>query len=76
MTFDSSADLVEELKSGTIQAMVVQDPFRMGYDAVKSVVDKIAGQAVPKRIDLSARLVRRDDLDKPDVIKLLTPEKK
>ena len=76
VTFDSSADLVEELKSGTIQAMVVQDPFRMGYDAVKSVVDKIAGKAVAKRIDLSARLVRRDDLDKPDVIKLLTPEKK
>ena len=76
VTFDSSADLVEELKSGTIQAMVVQDPFRMGYDAVKSVVDKIAGKAVAKRIDLSARLVRRDDLDKPDVVKLLTPEKK
>ena len=76
VTFDSSADLVEELKSGTIQAIVVQDPFRMGYDAVKSVVDKIAGKAVAKRIDLSARLVRRDDLDKPDVVKLLTPEKK
>ena len=76
VTFDSSADLVEELKGGTIQAMVVQDPFRMGYDAVKSVVDKIDGKAVAKRIDLSARLVRRDDLDKPDVIKLLTPEKK
>ena len=76
VTFDSSADLVEDLKGGTIQAMVVQDPFRMGYDAVKSVVDKIDGKAVAKRIDLSARLVRRDDLDKPDVIKLLTPEKK
>ena len=76
VTFDSSADLVEELKSGTIQAMVVQDPFRMGYDAVKSVVDKIAGKPVAKRIDLSARLVRRDDLTKADVIKLLTPEKK
>ena len=76
VTFDSSADLVEELKSGTIQAMVVQDPFRMGYDAVKSVVDKIAGKPVAKRIDLSARLVRRDDLTKADVIRLLTPEKK
>jgi len=76
VTFDSSADLVEELKSGTISAMVVQDPFRMGFEAVKSVVDKIAGKPVAKRVDLSARLVRRDDLEKADVIRLLTPEKK
>ncbi len=76
VTFDSSADLVEDLKGGTISAMVVQDPFRMGYEAVKSVVDKIAGKPVAKRVDLSARLVRRDDLAKPEVIRLLTPEKK
>ncbi len=76
VTFDSSADLVEDLKGGTIDAMVVQDPYRMGYEAVKSVVDKIAGKPVAKRVDLSARLVRRDDLTKPDVVRLLTPEKK
>lgn len=76
VTFDSSADLVEELKGGTIDAMVVQDPFRMGYDAVKTVVDKIEDKPVAKRVDLSARLVRRDDLAKPDVVRLLTPEKK
>jgi ribose transport system substrate-binding protein len=76
VTFDSSADLVEDLKAGTISAMVVQDPFRMGYEAVKSVVDKIAGKPVAKRVDLSARLVTADDLTKPDVIRLLTPEKK
>ena len=75
VTFDSSADLVEELKSGTISAMVVQDPFRMGFEAVKSVVDKIAGKPVAKRIDLSARLIRRNELDQPDAIRLLTPEK-
>lgn len=76
VTFDSSADLVEELKAGTIAAMVVQDPFRMGFEAVQSVVDKIAGKPVAKRVDLSARLVRSDDLTKPDVVRLLTPEKK
>lgn len=76
VTFDSSADLVEELKAGTISAMVVQDPFRMGFEAVKSVVDKIAGKPVAKRVDLSAQLVRAADLAKPEVIKLLTPEKK
>ncbi|MBY0504942.1 MAG: substrate-binding domain-containing protein [Bryobacteraceae bacterium] len=76
VTFDSSADLVEDLKGGTISAMVVQDPFRMGHDAVQSIVDKLAGKAVAKRVDLSAKLVRRDDLAKPDVIRLLTPEKK
>jgi ribose transport system substrate-binding protein len=76
VTFDSSADLVEDLKGGAISAMVVQDPFRMGFEAVKSVLDKIEGKPVAKRVDLSARLVQADDLTKPDVIRLLTPEKK
>ncbi len=76
VTFDSSADLVEELKAGTISAMVVQDPFRMGHDAVKAVIDKIQGKPVAKRVDLSAQLVRAEDLTKPEIIRLLTPEKK
>jgi len=59
-----------------ISAMVVQDPFRMGHDAVKTIVDKLNGQTPPKRIDLSARVITKADLDKIEVQRLLSPNSK
>jgi ribose transport system substrate-binding protein len=76
VSFDSSDTLIEDLKGGTIDAMVVQDPFKMGFEAVKTLVDKLNGTTPPKRIDLPARVVTKADLDKPDVHELLFPGQK
>ncbi len=73
VAFDSSDTMIEDLKGGTIDAMVVQDPFKMGFEAVKTLVDKLNGITPPKRIDLPARVIRKADLDKPDVHQLLYP---
>lgn len=74
VTFDASDGLIEDLRGGAIQAMVVQDPFKMGFEAVKTLVDKINGRTPPKRIDLPPRVITRADLDKPDVKELLNPK--
>ncbi|HUS08297.1 MAG TPA: substrate-binding domain-containing protein [Bryobacteraceae bacterium] len=71
VSFDSSEGLIEDLRGGTIDAMIVQDPFKMGYEAVRTVVDKLHGKTPPKRLDLSARVVTKSDLDKPEIKKLL-----
>ena len=76
VSFDSSASLVEDLRGGVISAMVVQDPFRIGFEAVKTLVDKMEGKTPPKRMDLDARIVHARDLDQPDVRRLLSPEVK
>lgn len=76
LAFDSSDGMIEDLKAGVIDAMVVQDPFRMGHDAVKTLVDKLNGLTPPKRIDLSARVVTRADLEKAEVQRLLHPDLK
>ncbi len=76
VAFDSSDGMVEDLKGGVIAAMVVQDPFRMGHDAVKTIVDKLNGQTPPKRIDLSAHVITKADLDKAEVQRLLFPNVK
>jgi len=73
VAFDSSDSMIEDLKGGTIDALVVQDPFHMGYEAVQTLVDKLHGSTPPKRIDLAARVVRRTDLDKPEIHELLFP---
>src|SRR6266851_6536845 len=67
VAFDSTEGLVEELKSGVIDALVVQDPFKMGYEAVKTQVDALNGNKPPKQMDLHARVIAKADLDKPDV---------
>ena len=72
--FDSSEGLLDDLKGGAIQAMVVQDPRKMGFEAVRTIVDRLAGKSVPKRIDLSAQVIRLEDLGKPEIQQLLTPE--
>jgi ribose transport system substrate-binding protein len=72
--FDSSDTLIEDLKRGAIDALVVQDPFRMGFESVRTIVDKLNGQTPPKRVDLSAKVIRREDLSKPEVKELLNPD--
>lgn len=71
VTFDSSEQHVEALRSGTIDVMLVQDGFRIGYESVKSLADKLAGKTPEKRIDLPAREVVKKDLDDPAVRRLL-----
>jgi ribose transport system substrate-binding protein len=71
VSFDSSEGLIEDLKGGTIDAMVVQDPYKMGYEAVKTLADKLNGTTPPKRLDLAAIVVTKADLVRPEIKKLL-----
>lgn len=75
VTFDASESLVDDLKGGTIDAMVVQDPYRIGYDAVKTVVDKLNGQTPPKRIDLTPQVIVKADLSRPEIQNILFPKR-
>jgi ribose transport system substrate-binding protein len=71
ITFDSSEEHISALRDGTINLMLVQDPYKIGYEAVRSLTEKLAGRTPAKRIDLPARVIAKDDLGKPDVQALL-----
>lgn len=71
--FDSSPSLVDDLKNGTIDSLVVQNPYRMGYEGVKTIVEYLNKQTPPKRIDSGATLVTHENMNTPDVQKLLNP---
>jgi ribose transport system substrate-binding protein len=71
VAFDASESLVDALKDGTISALIVQDPFKIGYEAVRTIVDKLNGKTPPRQIDLDAHVVRKDDLEKADIKQLL-----
>ncbi|HEX3684456.1 MAG TPA: substrate-binding domain-containing protein [Bryobacteraceae bacterium] len=74
VTFDFSKTHVEALEDGTINAMLVQNPFQLGYEAVKSLHDKLNGRTPLKRLELPARVILKSDLTKPDVRALLSPD--
>lgn len=74
VAFDSSDTLVEGLKEGAVDAMVVQDPFKMGYESVRTLVNKLNGKDSPKRIDLSAVIVTKANMDQPEIKKVLFPD--
>jgi ribose transport system substrate-binding protein len=72
--FDASDKLVQGVRSGEIDALVVQRPFDMGYLAVKTIVAHIHGEGVEHRIDTGSTLVTRDNLDTPEVQALVKPD--
>lgn len=72
--FDSSEPLLAGLRSGRIDALVVQNPFRMGQEGVRAALAAIEGRPVDDRIDTGAVLVTADNLDSPELQRLLNPE--
>jgi ribose transport system substrate-binding protein len=74
VTFDTSDAHIEALRNGTIDVMLVQDAFRIGYEAVKSLAEKLQGREPARRVDLPAREIRPADVDKPEVQALLKPK--
>jgi ribose transport system substrate-binding protein len=73
--FDSSPDLIAGMKEGAIHGLVVQNPFKMGYVGVESIVDFKAGKTVPKRIDTGVVLVTPENMNEPAMAKLINPPK-
>ena len=72
--FDASDSLVKALTAGHIDALVVQDPMRMGYLGVKTIVSHIKGEKVERRIDTGVRVVSKADMELPEVKELLKPD--
>jgi ribose transport system substrate-binding protein len=69
--FDAEETLIDKLKSGVIDSLVVQDPYKMGYIGVKTLVDKLNGKEVPKSIDTGVELITLERLEEPRIKALL-----
>jgi ribose transport system substrate-binding protein len=74
VTFDTSKRHVEALRNGTIDLMLVQDAFRIGYESVKALAEKLKGNMPPPRLNLPAKVVVKADLNNADIRALLAGE--
>jgi len=74
VAFDASDQLIADLQSGAIDSLVVQNPFKMGYESARALLRQIKGEPVEVTIDSGVRLVKRDEIDTPDLKDLLFPD--
>jgi ribose transport system substrate-binding protein len=71
--FDAGGQTVEALKKGDVQAVILQNPLRMGYLGVMTMVEHLEGKAVGKRIDTGVYVVTPANMDTPEMKDLLYP---
>jgi ribose transport system substrate-binding protein len=71
---DASETLLAALRSGAVDSIVVQNPFRMGYESTKAIGMKLRGEAPPKLQDSGATLALKENLDSPEIKQLLFPD--
>jgi ribose transport system substrate-binding protein len=71
--WDAAPDEIKGVRSGVIIALVVQNPFRMGYDGVNGAVRMIRNGATPPSGDTGVTFVTRQNLDTPGVGRVLRP---
>ena len=72
--FDSSPELLKALREGEIEALVVQNPFMIGYQGVQTAVQALYGETPDRRIDTGVHVVTRDNMDTPEIKAILEPE--
>lgn len=73
--FDASPAFVEAMRKGQMHGTVLQNPYNMGYLAVKTMVEHLEGKQVPKVVDTGVAIVTPENLDEAKSQELLNPPK-
>ena len=71
--FDSNVATVDGLQEGSVDALIVQNPYAMGYLGVESAYQLLTGQTagMEKTVDTSTQIVDRNNLFSMDSQKAL-----
>jgi len=72
--FDSTDKLIDALERREISGLVLQDPFLMGYEGVKTAVAYLRGEFYEKVIDTGVTLATPDTMNDPAILRLLRPD--
>ena len=69
--FDSNVVSVGMLETGEMDALIVQNPFAMGYLGVTSACDAIGGRSLDKNVDTATTVVTKSNMFDPDIQRIL-----
>ena len=71
--FDASKSLLDAMRARQLDGVAVQNPMKMGYLGVKTMVAHLRNQPVEKRIDTGVSLVTPENMDEPASKELTNP---
>lgn len=74
VAFDPNAELIQGLENGHVTGIVLQDPVKMGYEAVKAMMNHIQGKPVEKRIPTGEYVATPENMNDAQMQKLLKPQ--
>ncbi len=74
IAFDSDPRMMGGLKAGSVHGIVLQDPVRMGYLAVKTMVEHLEGKTIEPRVQTGEALATPQNINEPAISKRLAPE--
>ena len=69
--FDFTPGLIRSLRDGEIDALVAQNPRKMGYLAVKTLVQHLRKETVEERIDMGIEIITKERLENEQEIREL-----
>ncbi len=72
--FDFSPTLINELKAGWVDSLVIQDPFAMGEIATAQAAKAIKREPAQKKIFLPPRVVNLANMEEPAIKAQLNPD--
>jgi ribose transport system substrate-binding protein len=72
VSFDTSPEELQLFKDGYIDALIVQDPFQMGYRGVYAMDKVLKGEKVePRVVEIPAQVVTMENFNDPAIQELL-----
>jgi ribose transport system substrate-binding protein len=71
--WDASPEELQGVEDGVISALVVQNPFKMGYDGTNAAVKIVREGATVESQDTGATIVTKDNLEDEEVQTVLNP---
>jgi ribose transport system substrate-binding protein len=66
--------LLKSVQDGTVAALLVRDPFRIGYEGVKTALAAAKGEQVPPTIDIGTTVITKANINSARSQQLLNPK--
>lgn len=73
VAFDSDPEEIKGLGTGAVDALILQDPYGMGYKGVEDALKAIAGETLESYVDTGVTVVTKDNMDDEEIKGLLDP---
>lgn len=74
VAFDPSDRLIAGMSDGSVAGIVLQDPYQMGFQSVKTIVAHLAGEDVQAVISTGEFVATAENQNQPPFDRLLHPE--